>query len=73
MMAERPERAASSLPSAHRSKYRQALAEFDRLWETGESKRWPHRMRELLVLIEAAENASHVHSIEGVNNAVCNA
>jgi hypothetical protein len=62
-----------NLPPTRQPKYRQALAEFDRLWETGESKRRPQRMRELLFLIEASENASQVHSTEGANNAVCNA
>jgi hypothetical protein len=72
-MAERSEKPAGSLASTRRPGYRQALAEFDRLWETGESKRRPQRMRELLSLIEAFEGASQVHSIEGVNHAVCNA
>lgn len=73
MMAARLDGQVGSLPPTCRPGYRQALAEFDRLWETGESKRRPQRMRELLCLIEAFENASRVHLIEGVNHAVCNA
>jgi hypothetical protein len=72
-MAESLERRAGSLLSTRRPGYRKALAEFDQLWETGESKRRPQRMRELLSLIEAFENASQVHPIEGVNDAACNA
>lgn len=34
-----------------------AIAEFDRLWETGQSRRSPERMRELLAVIEAFERA----------------
>ena len=72
-MGERLERPDGSLSSTLRPSHRQALAEFDRLWETGESKRRPQRMRELLSLIEAFENASQMHSTEGVDYAVCNA
>lgn len=47
------------LPPEYRLRYRRALAEFDRLWETGESKKRPQRMREPLLVIEPCENASH--------------
>jgi hypothetical protein len=53
------------MTNALKSRYRQALAEFDRLWQTGESTLRPQRMRALLLLIEACENASHDHAIEG--------
>jgi hypothetical protein len=36
--------------------YRQAVSEFDRLWECGESRRQERRMQELLLVIEAFEN-----------------
>jgi hypothetical protein len=38
--------------------YRQAVSEFDRLWESGKSRGHAQRMRELLLVIEAFENAS---------------
>jgi hypothetical protein len=59
LKAEKWTRSTGILPPDYRLRYRRALAEFDRLWETGESKRLPQRMRELLLVIEACENVSH--------------
>lgn len=57
------------MPAAEASVYRQAVQEFDRLWETGGSRRQPQRMRALLLFIEEFENASPAHSVEGTNDA----
>lgn len=57
------------MPAAEASVYRQAVQEFDRLWETGGSRRQPQRMQALLLLIEEFENTSHAHPVEGTNNA----
>jgi hypothetical protein len=38
--------------------YQTAVAEFDRLWETGAARREPERMRQLLQVIDAVEAAS---------------
>lgn len=40
---------------AGRSTYRAAVAEFDRLWESGAARTQPQRMRELLQVIESFE------------------
>ncbi|MFC5458931.1 hypothetical protein [Massilia niabensis] len=37
--------------------YQAAVAEFDRLWETGAACREPERMRQLLQVIDAVEGA----------------
>ena len=37
--------------------YQAAVAEFDRLWETGAACRQPERMRRLLQVIDAVEGA----------------
>ena len=38
--------------------YHGAVAEFDRLWETGAARREPERMQQLLQVIDAVEAAS---------------
>jgi hypothetical protein len=72
-MAEKCAKPACILPPVRQPAYRQATAEFDRLWESGESKRQPQRMRELLSLIEAFESAPRPYVNEGINHATCNA
>jgi len=72
-MSEKHEKPAGVLPPVRQPAYRQALAEFDRLWESGESKQQPRRMRELLGLIEAFESIPHKSAKEGINDATCNA
>jgi hypothetical protein len=38
-----------------RAAYHAAVAEFDRLWETGKAKQFAERMRQLLTVIDAFE------------------
>jgi hypothetical protein len=52
--------------------YDEAVAEFDRLWETGASRLQPERMKELLIVIEAFENASREDSLKGIRHATRN-
>ena len=61
----------SALPCAS-IQYRQAVAEFDCLWESGDSKLRPEKMTELLTVIEAFEDASHEHSSKGITHAARN-
>jgi len=54
-MMHRLESSEGSVSVAEPSTYRQEVHEFDRLWETGGSRRQPRRMRQLLFLIEKFE------------------
>jgi len=45
-------------PLCQRPLYNEAVAEFDRLWETGASRLQPEKMKELLLVIDAFENVS---------------
>jgi hypothetical protein len=48
--------------------YHGAVAEFDRLWETGAARREPERMRQLLQVIDAVEAAPmHALSVVGAD------
>lgn len=47
-----------------------AIAEFDRLWESGQSKHVPHRMRELLALMEPEDNGPSERFIKTYDVAV---
>jgi hypothetical protein len=51
------ERGPAAAQAERSAAYHAALAEFDRLWETGQSRGAPERMRELLAVIEAFEQA----------------
>jgi hypothetical protein len=62
----------ANAPLCERTRYHAAVAEFDRLWETGASRRQPERMKELLLVIEPFENASREHSSKGTRHAIRN-
>jgi hypothetical protein len=51
--------------------YRAAIAEFDKLWETGASKRQPERMKRLLDAIEAYEHAPQQRPSKEIQHAEC--
>ncbi|MCS0632235.1 hypothetical protein NX786_23170 [Telluria mixta] len=50
-------RRASTLRQPGLAQYQAAVLEFDRLWESGGSRRQPERMKRLLALIEQFEEA----------------
>jgi hypothetical protein len=56
-----------------RARYRAALVEFDRLWESGASRQQPERMKQLLGSIEAFERMPVESSLKGTAYAACDA